>query len=279
MYEGQFKNGLKHGEGREYFNNGDVYTGQYTNGLPEGHGEYIWSNKSNYKGEFKQGLRYGFGCWKKDESDTCESYRGHYVLDLKSGHGIYSWPDGKFYKGEFSNDKKQGFGELYHNDILRYRGNWLDGKPSDDTPNQTMDEIKRLRSQSGSSFNYRSTNNTSNINNNIINNINNNNHTNTSFNQFKNTQRGATFRARTKSRQPTIESTNSMVKEIKLKRPSTVAPFDLRQLQKNSVYGVKGAGDLDARTEVLSNRCGFKCGHKNCIPTYPWERKKSGVKP
>lgn len=46
------------------------------------------------------------------------------MMDLKSGHGIYNWPDGKYYKGEFFNDKKHGYGELYHNEALKYKGNW-----------------------------------------------------------------------------------------------------------------------------------------------------------
>ena len=39
---GVFKNGLKHGEGTQWFANGDSYKGEYVNGLSEGYGEYIW---------------------------------------------------------------------------------------------------------------------------------------------------------------------------------------------------------------------------------------------
>ena len=258
------------------FFNGDAYIGQYINGLPEGYGEYIWSNGSNYKGEFKQGLRYGFGCWKKDNTENSESYRGHYVLDLKSGHGIYTWPDNKFYKGEFFNDKKHGFGELYHKDILKYRGNWAEGKPKEDPSKQSGEDTKRMRSQSGSSHHYNSIALNLNNPNNNSQNINHNNSSNSSFNQLRNTQRVINFRAQTRSRQPTIESANSLIKEIKLKRPSSVAPIDLRSLQKNTVYRTKGV-DIDSKTEIL-NHCGRKCGHKNCIPTYPWEQRKSVVK-
>lgn len=38
IYHGEFKNGLKHGEGSERFANGDSYTGLYVNGLPDGYG-------------------------------------------------------------------------------------------------------------------------------------------------------------------------------------------------------------------------------------------------
>lgn len=38
FYLGQFKNGLKHGEGVEYYFNGDKFKGEFVNGLPEGFG-------------------------------------------------------------------------------------------------------------------------------------------------------------------------------------------------------------------------------------------------
>jgi hypothetical protein len=42
LYQGEFRNGLKHGEGVEKFANGDSYAGLYVNGLPDGYGEYFW---------------------------------------------------------------------------------------------------------------------------------------------------------------------------------------------------------------------------------------------
>ena len=36
VYEGLFKNGLKHGEGVEKFSNNDYYAGLFVNGKPEG---------------------------------------------------------------------------------------------------------------------------------------------------------------------------------------------------------------------------------------------------
>lgn len=44
------RNGYKHGNGVELFNNGDRYEGNYSNGKPEGNGSYFWSNGSIYKG-------------------------------------------------------------------------------------------------------------------------------------------------------------------------------------------------------------------------------------
>jgi len=63
-YNGDIKNGYKHGQGIELFHNGDRYEGMYSNGKPEGQGTYAWTNGSIYKGEFKIGLRYGHGVWQ-----------------------------------------------------------------------------------------------------------------------------------------------------------------------------------------------------------------------
>ena len=124
VYRGEFRNGLKHGEGMEKFGNGDSYTGLYVNGLPDGYGEYFWEDGSHYKGDFKQGLRNGFGIWKKSNKPHCESYRGHYLLDKKSGYGLYVWNEGDYYKGHFFDDLKHGLGELYANNISVYYGMW-----------------------------------------------------------------------------------------------------------------------------------------------------------
>lgn len=70
LYTGSFKNGLKHGEGSEYFGTQETYKGEYINGLPEGYGEYKWKDGSYYKGDFKQGLRNGYGVWGNNENST-----------------------------------------------------------------------------------------------------------------------------------------------------------------------------------------------------------------
>ena len=66
-FMGHFKNGLKHGEGVEYYANGDKYNGHFVNGLPEGFGTYHWADCSHYRGDFKQGFRNGYGVWHDPE--------------------------------------------------------------------------------------------------------------------------------------------------------------------------------------------------------------------
>jgi hypothetical protein len=59
---------LKHGNGTDSFNSGDVYTGEYFDGKPQGKGEYSWANSQYYNGEFHKGLKHGKGRWKSSKN-------------------------------------------------------------------------------------------------------------------------------------------------------------------------------------------------------------------
>jgi 1-phosphatidylinositol-4-phosphate 5-kinase len=41
---------LKHGWGKEFLPNGDVFVGMYREGMPNGKGTYKWQNGSQYEG-------------------------------------------------------------------------------------------------------------------------------------------------------------------------------------------------------------------------------------
>ena len=61
-YIGEFKNGLRHGKGIEYYKNGNIqYDGDFINDKFEGNGKYIYEDGEYYIGEFKNGLRHGKG--------------------------------------------------------------------------------------------------------------------------------------------------------------------------------------------------------------------------
>lgn len=49
-YKGQFMQSLKHGWGKEFLPNGDVFVGMYREGMPNGKGTYKWQNGSQYEG-------------------------------------------------------------------------------------------------------------------------------------------------------------------------------------------------------------------------------------
>ena len=86
-YEGEFKAGMKHGQGVKTWANGDRYEGAFAEDRKEGLGRYSW----------------GRGPW------SGESYEGPYVNDRRHGVGTYRWPTGDVYKGSWLEDAIAGY--------------------------------------------------------------------------------------------------------------------------------------------------------------------------
>jgi hypothetical protein len=54
-YEGSFRNGVPHGEGRFVKSNGDMYQGEWREGRQHGHGAYFGHDGEVYDGEWING--------------------------------------------------------------------------------------------------------------------------------------------------------------------------------------------------------------------------------
>ena len=81
-YIGQWLNNHKHGKGIIYYKNGNImYDGEYVNDKREGNGKYIYENGEYYIGEWKNDLRHGKG-----------------IIYYKNGNIKYDgyWNNGKF---------------------------------------------------------------------------------------------------------------------------------------------------------------------------------------
>ena len=87
IYTGDFVRGMKSGEGKMDYLNGDSYTGDWYNNKAHGYGKYYYAN----------------GC----------RYEGHFANGVASGYGVYTWDDGECYRGEFQNDQMHGQGAIY----------------------------------------------------------------------------------------------------------------------------------------------------------------------
>lgn len=90
QYIGSFKNGLKHGYGREIYPDGSVYLGKWQNNLFHGNGKLKAVSENNQGKE--------------------EFYDGNWVEGQMHGFGIQQWKDGTLYKGKFEYGKKHGKG-------------------------------------------------------------------------------------------------------------------------------------------------------------------------
>ena len=101
IYEGEFKNNLFHGKGKENFGDGSIFEGDFRNGVKHGKGCYKFVDFTQYNGD-----------WKKGQFD---------------GFGEYTWDFDKKYLGFWKNGKKHGKGTLV-NDGVVFNGNFFDGK-------------------------------------------------------------------------------------------------------------------------------------------------------
>jgi serine/threonine protein kinase len=82
VYNGEFQNGLFHGDGtylmnRDGVNNGDKYVGQFKNGKPNGRGVYYFKAGFKYIGEFSNGNFDGVGT--KYDKNGAILYSGRYI--------------------------------------------------------------------------------------------------------------------------------------------------------------------------------------------------------
>ena len=63
VYEGSFKNGMRHGAGTYQFADGDCYEGAWHNGRKHGYGTYTWKDGSKYVGSWSGNRQEGDGTY------------------------------------------------------------------------------------------------------------------------------------------------------------------------------------------------------------------------
>ncbi|MDH3648481.1 MAG: caspase family protein, partial [Saprospiraceae bacterium] len=74
-YEGEFLNGLPHGEGVCYYSNGDRYTGHWMKHQPNGKGAMVYANGDRLEGMWREGsFVHGKKLLKNDQSTTNKIY-------------------------------------------------------------------------------------------------------------------------------------------------------------------------------------------------------------
>ena len=73
VYEGDFRNGVKHGKGTYTFGDGRKYVGDYKDGNKHGKGAYTWSDGEKYVGDFECGEMHGQGIRMKADGTAIHS--------------------------------------------------------------------------------------------------------------------------------------------------------------------------------------------------------------
>ena len=70
IYKGEFKDGLRNGQGTIILASGAMYVGEFKDGKINGQGTYTYFNGDKYVGEFKNGLRNGKGTYINADGST-----------------------------------------------------------------------------------------------------------------------------------------------------------------------------------------------------------------
>ncbi|KAL4430533.1 hypothetical protein ABPG74_005458 [Tetrahymena malaccensis] len=114
VYIGQWKNGQRHGRGKQYWNDGSFYEGYWRDNMANGKGRLIHADGDVYEGEWKDDKAHGKGFYNHTDGAR---YDGSWYEDKQHGYGVETWPDGAKYAGEYEMGKKHGKGKF----------NWADG--------------------------------------------------------------------------------------------------------------------------------------------------------
>ena len=146
-YVGEFRNGLRDGqgfmsmplgrtlegqwvrndatEGTYTYPDGKIYRGQWQFRERNGHGILKYPDGRVYEGEFKSGLRTGRGTMTWSDG---RNYFGDFVKGKRTGKGTMVYPDGRVYIGDFENGEHTGNGVMMLPNGDRLEGPFLDGK-------------------------------------------------------------------------------------------------------------------------------------------------------
>ena len=119
-YEGRWKCGLRHGEGKNIDDQG-VYVGEYEKGLKHGEGKLEFYNQSRYVGQFMDDLFNGKGRLISSEGRVV--YDGEWRNGLRCGEGKLYFENGEYFQGSFCDDMMCGKGVyFYSNGMPKYVG-------------------------------------------------------------------------------------------------------------------------------------------------------------
>lgn len=146
------------------YDGGDVYEGETRNGKRHGHGTYTWADGDTYEGDWRDGKRCGrgkliqYGKSPSGETYMKYSYDGEWLDSKEHGHGICvegdfgMYKNDKVYEGEWVNGKRQGRFVWYYTNSKGGRyinfyedGKWIEGGIPYGESIKTVEDARRAR--------------------------------------------------------------------------------------------------------------------------------------
>lgn len=124
-YEGEFKDGLMHGQGRNVAANGAVFEGEFKQGMASGQQKVVFANGAVYEGRMSQDMFSGEGSFRYRSGEV---YQGQFEMDDFSGYGQLTGQGEYQYSGQFKYGVYHGEGAILYENGDKYRGSFANGK-------------------------------------------------------------------------------------------------------------------------------------------------------
>ena len=124
-YQGEFKDGLKQGQGTYEWDSGLRYEGEFEADRPNGKGKFMFPNGDVYEGDVKAGVVSGRGVYVTKGGDRIE---GSFADGRANGSGIYRFASGDRYEGEMVAGEPRGKGRYYTRTGDRIEGQFAGGR-------------------------------------------------------------------------------------------------------------------------------------------------------
>ena len=131
-YEGEWKDGKRHGKGIYTWPDGGKYDGEWEDGEIHGQGILVLSDGYTEEGEFSDNeLIIGTVTWPNGEKAFLDGSKGFSSIvegEDGNGKGFKQYPDGSSYSGEWKDGEYQGHGTFIHSDGSLEKAQWHEGK-------------------------------------------------------------------------------------------------------------------------------------------------------
>jgi len=124
-YEGQWHEGLKHGQGTRIYSSGAQYEGSWKEDKREGYGQQTYVDGTIYDGGWHDDKEHG---WGKKVKPNGEVYSGGFRDGNEYGYAVREHADGRKFEGGISAGQASGFGVGTTKDGRRIEGGWKEGK-------------------------------------------------------------------------------------------------------------------------------------------------------
>jgi hypothetical protein len=126
-YEGEWRNGVKHGLGVHIFADGGFFDGVFNNGKYwTGKGRMVFPSGDSYDGKWLNGLKHGEGVLRSANGTL--KFKGIFNKNSAyTGSGLLERSKYR-YEGEVLRGRLHGVGTITYIDGSTYSGKWVDGK-------------------------------------------------------------------------------------------------------------------------------------------------------